>query len=944
MEAGPESMVKRRDPKRIKVRVGLRTRLLLATLAAVNLAFLLVWLISTHTAREGMIGLIDKNLELGAQNLSDSVAELLSDSYADGLTSSRLDLAAQAIETGDPKNIAWYSDEMVQQKGRYAAILVADKNGKIVASNSVGRDGKKLQSSAVGRSIADSEWSRSALRAPKGEGVFVEPSTPSFLAGVADEPDGVVGFGFPVFDILDERIGTLTVLISVSAISSKLDGYVTGGAQAESAALVVDALGRPIAIPAGLTERAAWRELQVLGADSGHSSLLDPSGAEYLVMLRPVGGAAKSAGWRVAAMKTAAALEGPVDRIGSRLLTAFLFAVLLTTVVLVFTANRLLAPIRTLTDATRALGKASEYKPLAVRTQDEVGVLTASFNDLFMSLREHEEGLEGKVLERTRDLQLARGDLADILDNMRQGIFTVDERRAVGGEFSAFTRSLFEDETIGGRDALELLQVGRQEDKQAEARMRFWLDNIHGASELQWILTSEEGLREIRYQPKNGGPLRFYQLEYAPVFKDGAVVKVMVIAKDVTELRSLERAIETKEQAHQKSLARIAEIAALDADLFATFLAETRALAKRIDDAMDTLEAAPSTEGSAEAEERAAIDEVFRAAHTIKGNARIFHVRSVEELAHALEEDFQALRDASGEGPRYTGSRRTEAAQHVRLLSAELEELDRLGQKVLFGGRLRHRSGPTVAVPERRLRELESRFRRLGRALPAPAGKAELAELGDTIAALSQIELDALFDPLKKTLFDLGHELGKKVGDLGLSGGAIAVDSEVAAKLRDALVHGLRNAVDHGIEAPEARRAAGKPEKATLEVSAREHGGQLVVTLKDDGAGFDVDALKARALARGQKTEEELATLSDEAALELAFLPGVSTSAKVTAISGRGVGMDVVASVMKELSGRVTIESRRGLGSTLTLTIPLSRARASTGTRSPARPGVDHVS
>lgn len=935
MEPGPESMVKRRDPKRIKVRVGLRTRLLLATLVAVNLAFLLVWLISTRTAREGMIGLVDTNLELGAQNLADSVGELLSDSYADGLTSSRLDLAAQAIETGDPKNIAWYSDEMVQQKGRYAAILVADKTGKIVASNSVGRDGKKLASSAVGRTIATGEWSAAALRAPKGEGVFVEPSQPTFLAGVADEPDGVVGFSFPVFDILEERIGTLTVLVSISAISGKLDGYVTGGDRPESAALVLDALGRPVALPAELPERAAWRQLQVVGADSGHSSLLDPSGAEYLVMVRPIGGAAKGAGWRVAAMKTATALEGPVDRIGSRLLTAFLFAVLLTTAVLVFTANRLLAPIRTLTDATRALGKASEYKPLEVTTQDEVGVLTASFNDLFLSLREHEAGLEGKVAARTRDLELARADLADILDNMRQGIFTVDERRAVGGEFSAFTRSLFEDEEIGGRDALELLQVAQQEDKQAEARMRFWLDNIHGSSELQWILTSEEGLREIRYQPKKGGPPRFYQLEYAPVFKDGAVVKVMVIAKDVTELRSLERAIESKEQAHQRSLARVAAIAALDADLFATFLTETRALTARIVDAIGALGSAP--EGG-----REALDEAFRAAHTIKGNARIFHIRSVQDLAHTLEEDFQALRDARP-GDDDVTLRRDAAHERARLLSAELEELDRLGRQLLFG-RLGHRAGPTVAVPERRLRELESRFRQLGRAVPASAAKTELAELGQTIAALSQVELDELFERLNKTLFDLGQELGKKVGDLVTSGGAIAVDAESASKLRDVLGHALRNAVDHGLEPPDARRAAGKPEKGKIELAARELDGQLVLTLEDDGAGFDVEALKARAFARGHRSEEELAALPDDAALALAFLPGVTTSAKVTAVSGRGVGMDVVASVMKELSGQATIESRRGQGSTLRLSIPLGRVRGAAAAKSAPRSGVPRVS
>ncbi len=905
---GPTS---RSSAQRVRVRFGLRTKLLLWTLLAVNVAFLSVWFISTTTARQGMVTLADANLGLGAQNLADAVSQMVADTYADGLTTSRLDLPAQAIETGDPKNIAWYSDEMVHQKGRYAAILVANKEGKIVSANTVGKDGAKLRVPLLGRSLGDAEWAHAALAIPRGQGVWIPPSKPAFFEGAIMEDDGVVGFCFPVFDILDERIGTLTILLSLGAIGKQLDGYVSGKDALESAALVLDDQGAPIALPLSLPFRSGWRDARVSADRAGHPTILDPNGASYFVVERPVSGAGRTMGWKVAALKTAAALEAPVDRIGDRLLAVFLAAVLLTTAVLVLVGSRLIRPIQQLTEATRKMGKASEYEPLPVRTTDEVGVLTASFNDVFKSLREHEEGLEEKVAERTRDVESARRDLADILDNMRQGIFTVGGDGRVGGQFSAFTRSLFEGVPIAGADAVELLQVGGQDDRQAEARMRFWLENIIGGDELQWLLASQEGVKELSYRPKTGGGPRFLELEYAPVFKDGAVAKVMVIAKDVTDLRTLEQEMDVKERSHQKNLARITEIAAMDAELFATFLDESRALLERCGRCMDRLERDPA--------DRAAIDEVFRAVHTLKGNARIFHVSSVQDLAHDVEEEFQKLRE---DGSACTPEALAEATTRITALHAEFAEIERIGRQVLFGERTRRRAGATVQVPESRVLELRRRYKDLARALPPKTAKKELDDLEGAVRSLTFVPLGDLFDRLGKVVLDTARDLGKQVADLEVAGDDVAVDAKLVDKLRDVLVHAVRNAVDHGIEAPESRVAAGKPEKGTLRVQASWRDDKLVVTLSDDGAGFDLESVKRRAVERRALAESELGTLTESDALELAFLPGVTTSDKVTEVSGRGVGMDVVRTVMAGLQGTARVQSTRGVGSTLTLEIP----------------------
>jgi HPt (histidine-containing phosphotransfer) domain-containing protein/PAS domain-containing protein len=897
--------------QRVRVRFGLRTKLLLWTLLAVNVAFLSVWFSSTTTARRGMVALADANLGLGAQNLADSVTQMVNDTYADGLTTSRLDLPAQAIETGDPKNIAWYSDEMVQQKGRYAAILVANKDGKIVSANTVGKDGAKLRVPLLGRSLGDAEWARAALAVPRGQGVWIPPSKPAFFEGAVVEDDGVVGFCFPVFDILDERIGTLTILLSMGAIGKQLDGYVSGKESLESAALVLDDAGAPIALPLSLPFREGWRRARIDHDAAGHAKIVDPNGASFFVVERPIAGPGRTMGWRVAALKTAAALEAPVDQIGDRLLVVFLVAVLLTTAVLVLVGSRLIRPIQQLTEATRKMGKASEYEPLPVRTSDEVGVLTASFNDVFRSLREHEEGLEEKVAERTREVETARGELTDILDNMRQGIFTVGPDGRIGSQFSAFTRQLFDGVPIAGADALELLQVGGQGDRHAEARMRFWFENIFGGDQLQWLLASQDGVKELAYRPKDGGAARFLELEYAPVFKEGAVSKVMVIAKDVTELRTLEQEMDVKERSHQKNLARITEIAAMDADLFATFLDESRALLARCDRCMETL--------ARNLGDRAAIDEVFRAVHTLKGNARIFHVSSVQDLSHEVEEEFQKLRE---DGSSCTPDALAGASSRIEALHAEFGEIERIGRQVLFGERSRRRGGPSVQVAESRVLELRRRYKELARALPPKTAKKELEGLEGAVQALTLTPLGELFDRLGKVVLDTARDVGKQVQDLEVVGEDVAVDAKLIDKLRDVLVHAVRNAVDHGIESPEQRRAAGKPEKGRLKLAASMKDATLVLSLSDDGAGFDLERVKRRALDRGAVTEAELGAMADADALELAFLPGVTTSDKVTEVSGRGVGMDVVRSVMGGLHGTARVSSSRGAGSTLTLEIP----------------------
>ena len=170
---------------------------------------------------------------------------------------------------------------------------------------------------------------------------------------------------------------------------------------------------------------------------------------------------------------------------------------------------------------------------------------------------------------------------------------------------------------------------------------------------------------------------------------------------------------------------------------------------------------------------------------------------------------------------------------------------------------------------------------------------------------------------------DVSKQLGKRV-KLEIDGKATEVDREVAALLEAPLVHLIRNAVDHGIEAPEARVAAGKPDIGTVRVSAHHRAGMLRVQVEDDGCGADAEALRARILDKGLADPAMVARMSEAEVLEFLFLPGFSTAARVTEISGRGVGLDVALDAVKRIGGRAQLVNRPGQGFLARLELPVT--------------------
>ncbi|MCW2924199.1 MAG: cheA [Thermoleophilia bacterium] len=178
---------------------------------------------------------------------------------------------------------------------------------------------------------------------------------------------------------------------------------------------------------------------------------------------------------------------------------------------------------------------------------------------------------------------------------------------------------------------------------------------------------------------------------------------------------------------------------------------------------------------------------------------------------------------------------------------------------------------------------------------------------------------------LPRLVRDLSSRLGKQV-DIAITGAETEIDRSVVDALGEPLVHLVRNALDHGIEGPDEREAAGKPRTATLGIGARHSGGNVIITVSDDGRGIDAERVKARAVERGIITPAEAAALDERGAVELVFRPGFSTAEVATDVSGRGVGMDAVRTMCREWGGDVEIESHFGTGSVARIRIPLTLA------------------
>ncbi len=413
---------------------------------------------------------------------------------------------------------------------------------------------------------------------------------------------------------------------------------------------------------------------------------------------------------------------------------------------------------------------------------------------------------------------------------------------------------------------------------------------------------------------------------------------------------------------------------AQDPELVADFILESREHLTTIEQRLLTLEREPN--------DADAINSVFRGFHTIKGLAGFLEFASIQEVAHevetalnlvregklaitpsvidvvlesvdhlsraitavescgacernpghdrllgkvralmAEEPDFPELEPAPPPetGPEAAAQPAAAARRHpaaaegfsVRVDTSKLDYLvDMVGEMVIAQSLVEHNQTLAAAADPRLHRDLAQLAR-------------ITSEVQRTAMAMRMVPIGQLFQRTARQVRDLSRKVGKPV-DLATRGEDTELDKTIAEVLSDPLMHMVRNSIDHGIEAPEIRQAAGKAPQATISLAAYHQGGQIVIEVADDGRGLDYRKILAKAQEKGLLTDG--AHLSENDTFRLILEPGFSTAEQVTDISGRGVGMDVVRKQVEKLRGRIEIRSEAGRGTTFLLKLPLTLA------------------
>ncbi len=268
--------------------------------------------------------------------------------------------------------------------------------------------------------------------------------------------------------------------------------------------------------------------------------------------------------------------------------------------------------------------------------------------------------------------------------------------------------------------------------------------------------------------------------------------------------------------------------------------------------------------------------------------------------------------DEARSGAPAVNSAAVKPEESVRVPAERLDVLmGRVGELVIAQSRLSQLSDGGAVVSEVALSSVSEEIERL------------TGELRDTIMILRMMPIAGLFNRYRRLVHDLSRETGKKI-ILSTEGETAEVDKTVIERLADPMLHLIRNACDHGLETPEERIAAGKPVEGRIHLSAHQAGGEVLITIRDDGRGIDRDRVRAKAEAQGLVQSDQV--LSDNDLLQMIFHPGFSTASQVTSLSGRGVGMDVVKRTIESLRGAIDIKSKPGDGSAVVLRIPLTLA------------------
>jgi len=560
---------------------------------------------------------------------------------------------------------------------------------------------------------------------------------------------------------------------------------------------------------------------------------------------------------------------------------------------------KLSSPIIRLDQDAKIIAQGDYSNPIQVESDDEIGELAHSFEEMRQRIKLYTDHLEELVADKMRQVR-------DILDNIDQGLLTVNFDSTINAEYSRAAVNMLRVDDLQAKSFIDTLCLdSTQKDEwddwvqlvRARHKTMRWDKLLKIAPVTEWTICREDGTELV------------LSFSYQKVFdRNGELSRLMVLVHDATESRRIGKIVQEEQLRHENEVRTILGLVNNLPELINDFFRDLDDRFSLIHYHLDQIQSTPQLV------DHAIVAALFRDFHTIKGNAASYGFEQLGRLAHHSEDVLELLRIPGHENV-------GDAIQTLMRLLAEMrQERNSIEQtsQMLRGGK----DSLVVCVAERKIAHVQ----RLARTIMRESGSLDSSIFYPLVEACDQlrrVSLGKLADKYAHMVERVGEKLGKKV-IFSCRPAEMEVEPTFFLGFNEPLIHILRNAVDHGIETTTERIALGKTPEGHVILEVHEMDGFYVLEVQDDGYGIHPESLVSRALEKGLLTEAAARTLSRRQKLELIYLPGLSTKDEVSEISGRGVGMDVVKNGIEGMGGRISLESEIGLGTKVIIEVPTS--------------------
>ena len=560
-------------------------------------------------------------------------------------------------------------------------------------------------------------------------------------------------------------------------------------------------------------------------------------------------------------------------------------------------------------DFLLALGLIDSYALIffggAVNMATMLYVASTSFANTFVEnkmlakdLTVMNENLEELVLERTQQLRQKTHDIQAMLQNMPQGVLTIQANHVIHPEYSAYLETIFETPEIAGRNLMALVFADTGLSPDALAQIEAATGACIGEDRMNFDFNAHLLVGEFdRRMPD--GRIKSLELSWSPICDESDVIeKLMLCLRDVTEFKRLA----SEANAQKRELEIIGEILSVSQEKFHEFIERSLQFVEENERIIGETGGTGGAGGAGGTGDNRGdvVARLFRNMHTIKGNARTYGLLYLTSIVHEAEMTYDALR--KDPAANWQPDLLLEQLAQVR---TRLDEYAHINEHTL-GRKGPGRRGSVehfLMVDKEQIAQSLQLVRSVD-PNSVEALRVTLAQLGATLSLIGTEKIGDILAGVVDSMPSLARELNKEPPRIVIEDNDIVVRNQIGGLLRNLFMHLFRNAMDHGIESRDRRLAAGKPAAGTIRLALGLEAGRFQLRFADDGAGLPVARIRAKALDMNLLSDPDA---SAEAVAQTIFVSGFSTAEQLTEVSGRGVGMDAVRGFLQKEGGDIQI-------------------------------------